>query len=102
MAIDKKKYLAIIKQLKESESYTNILTSFVETFDGSNETEFNMLMYLIVNVTVENNVNRIKAEGFDAIFKDEEEFKHKVDQLKKDFEKIGKGHMPSSPEQLSA
>lgn len=94
---EKENYIKLIDSLEYDKEYSDILKDFVNTYDGSNIKQLRTVMLGLIILMMSYQEIKIKADGFDALEYDNEEYKKKVSDIKRDFDNLNKGELPQSP-----
>jgi len=86
----KENYINLINKVNADQNLKNLLTEFIQTYNGTNEKEFHNAMLGIIKELIQNQELKIKAGGYDRlkIIQDNneeyiEEIKDKLDEAEK-------------------
>lgn len=103
-------YRRIIEDLKIEPDIKEVLLTFMDTFDGTNEEEFNNLMELVIDVLSRREILKLKAEAYEKMRDAELDYQEKLMEFRREYKSLidsGGDNVPSvyseksSKEQIS-
>lgn len=94
---EKNNYIKIIRDINFQQDLSDIFIDFVNSYDGTNIEEFKMLMFGLITLMMSDLELQDKAEGFDALVYENEDFKKRLEGIKRDYDKINAGDVPAGP-----
>src|SRR3989344_1561980 len=84
---EKKIYLDLIQNLKlNNPVLVSYITNFIETYDGTNDKEFTMLIFGFLNLLNSHEEVSVRAKGFDKLLEIRKDFDKKLEDMEDEFE----------------
>lgn len=78
-------YIKIIDGLQVDEPAVEHITKFIETYDGKNISEFNLLILSLIQLLKEHKITKIKATGYENIAITKQKYQKILDDLKREY-----------------
>lgn len=97
----KNNYLDMIEKVGSELSLSENLKKFINTYDGSNEEEANLLIASAIGALIKYEQARIKADGYDQVIEANQDFNEWFSSMKNEYEMLEKGILPPKPPVLS-
>lgn len=90
----KQNYIDLINKFNVDLPLKEIFVRFIETYNGTNEKEFEELFFSMVGALRKYEELKIKADSFDKMATLNSEFNKELDDLKYVYESLQKGELP--------
>ncbi|KKS16301.1 MAG: hypothetical protein UU77_C0024G0014 [candidate division WWE3 bacterium GW2011_GWC1_41_7] len=92
----------LIQSLDCSDAVRNLITSFIDSYDGSNHEDFDRLLMKLEGLLVENSSLRIKADSYERLKGIKERYEKEIQDLLEivdDFKGADLANLPSASEE---
>jgi len=91
------RYIKIIRRAGTNEPFKEAIVAFLETYNGTNKEELDVLVFALLTILVRMDDLEIKEEAYEALLLDKELFDADIDEIKRRYSELISGSFSPDP-----